>query len=155
MTVEDEFQKKFEEKRTLKNNTIYELESMGFCQVEEKENVFRKFIKDNICFDVSIPFNFKIFRLELRVKKGYVSSVNISRLMTGEDLINAINLIEENLIVFECVLLNMTGNIRLDLDYFPRQRTYRISDAYGRKMYLDINFKNELSLFSNVNESCV
>ena len=151
MTVENEFQKKLENITVLRNNFIYKLESFGFFQTEDKTTTFKKFIKDNICFIVVMPFDFKMFRLELKLDKGYHSRIYISRLMTIEDLFNAVELISDNLFIFECILENMSGNIKVDFDYFPRHKTYKISDIYGRKMYLSIN-ECGLSLHSKIDE---
>lgn len=154
MTVEDEFQKKFEDITILRNNFIYELESVGFCQTEDKTTTFKKFIKDNICFIVVMPFDFKMFRLELKLDKGYYSRIYISRLMTIEDLFNAVELISDNLFIFECILENMNGIIKLDSDYFPRHKTYKVSDDFVRKMYLSID-EYCLSLYSKIDEPYV
>lgn len=151
MTVENEFQKKFEDITKMKNNFIYELESLGFSQTEDKTTTFKKFIKDNICFIVVMPFDFKMFRLELKLDKGYHSRICISRLMTIEDLFNAVELISDNLFIFECILECMSGAIKLDFDYFPRHKTYKASDSYGRNMYLSID-EYGLSLYSKIDE---
>lgn len=154
MTAESEFQKKFEDITKLRNNFIYELESFGFFQTEDKTTTFKKFIKDNICFIVVMPFDFKMFRLELKLDKGYYSRIYISRLMTIEDLFNAVELISDNLFIFECILENMNGIIKLDSDYFPRHKTYKVSDDFVRKMYLSID-EYCLSLYSKIDEPYV